>query len=157
MQGRYAQAAAEDNAKILDRQAADVIRRGQDEAAKYKKKIKQMQASQKVALAAQGIDVSGDDALAILQETGEIGEVDAMTIKNNAYREAYGLRAQGIDLRAQGKFARAQAQAEGVSSLLTSGMKAFDSFYSATSKKDNADKMSLSEETGGSRRGKGYY
>jgi len=150
MQGRYAQAAAEDNARLIDRQAADVVRRGFNEASLYKKKIKQTQASQKVSLAAQGIEISGDTALQILQETAEIGEVDAMTIRNNAYRQAYGLKAQAIDLRAQGKFSRAEASARGMSSLVTSGLKAFDSFYSATSspketKKYDARNMSSND------------
>jgi len=138
LEGKYAQAQGEANARLVERQAIDVIRRGEKEAFQYKKKLKLLQGSQKTSLAAQGIEISGDTALDILQETAEVSEIDAMTIRNNAWRESYGLKSQAIEYRAQGKFARAAAQAQAQSSLITGASKAYGNFSEAYGGKSNS-------------------
>ncbi len=129
--GKAAQNQAEANARLIDKQAAEEIRLGNKQAAEYKKKGKLTQASQKTAMAAQGIEVSSGSALDILLETAEITETDVQTIKNNAWRSAYGMKSQAIETRAQGLFDRASAQAQANSSLITSGLKAAGNFNSA--------------------------
>jgi len=129
LEGKFARNAADQSAEYAEKQAQDVIRRGFKEASLYKKKVKQMQGSQKAALAAQGIEISSGSAYDILEETAVMSEVDAMTIKNNAYLEAYGLKAQAINIRAQGRFDQISAKAKATSSLITGGLKAAGNFY----------------------------
>lgn len=123
-QGNFAKRQSEANARLAEIEAEERISKGEKEAFKYRKKIKQMQGSQKAALAAQGISISDGTAFDILSETAEFGEIDAMTIKNNAYKEAFGLKSQAIDYRTQGKFAKLQAQGESFRTLITGGLQA---------------------------------
>jgi hypothetical protein len=123
-QGDYESKMYELNSRLASLQAEDALRRGGKEAAAHKQKVKQMIGTQRVNLAAQGIEIDEGTALQIQEEAAYMGEIDAMTIKNNAWREAWGYRVQGSQLMAQSQISGIAGRAEAKNTLLTGGMNA---------------------------------
>lgn len=133
---RYGQQqwAADQNRQFSELMAEDAIRRGDRAALQHRKKVRQLIGSQRAALAAQGIDVNAGSAMDVQLDTASLGAQDAETIKNNAWREAWGLRSQASGYGAQAAmagisgglagFAGAQAQS---STFLTGGLNALNS------------------------------
>lgn len=123
-QGAYERQTFETNSRLAAIQAEDAIRRGDKEATELKKNTKRLIGSQRAALAAQGLDLEADDALAIQQETAELGAQDALTLKNNAWREGWGFRVQAQDSASRGAFAEVTAKNTARNTLLTGGLNA---------------------------------
>ena len=124
-QASYTRAVYDANAELFRMKADEAIRRGDVEAGKYKKKVKSMLGSQRARLAAAGVDISDVDSSAyqIQEETLRYGYADAQQIKNNAFREALGLRTQGALTGIEGRFKAATARYQGRMSLLVGGLK----------------------------------
>lgn len=121
-QASYESSMLESNARISDIQAADAIRRGDLEAANLKKKYKQVIGSQRAALAAQGLELGEDDAALIQQDTAELGALDVLDTKNNAWREAWGYRVRGANYRNQASMVRAAGSNSSRNTILTGGL-----------------------------------
>ena len=68
------------------------------------------------AMAANGLDLTFGSPLDTLVDTATLGELDALTIRSNAYREERDIRQQGANYRGQAGVDRAAA-----SSALTGG------------------------------------
>lgn len=95
------QAAVDRNNKIIsDRQAEDAIKRGQAEEEEHRRKVASVKGDQRVSFAARGIDLGSDVVVDTLSDTAMLGELDALTIRSNAEREAYGYRVQGMNYEA---------------------------------------------------------
>lgn len=82
--------AQDNNAKMAKTQAEDALRRGADEELALRQRVAQTQGAQTAALAARGLDVSSGSALGLISDTEYLGEIDALTIRDNAAREAWG-------------------------------------------------------------------
>ena len=124
---------AEINSRIAELGAKDALNRGQKVEAQYRQGTKKTIGSQRAAAAASGIRTDTGSARDIQTETANISELDAMTIKNNALREAFGYTAQGYQYgqearnsTMQGQLAQSQGLFEGTQSLLTGGMRTLD-------------------------------
>lgn len=124
--GDYQQSIFNINARFSELQGEDAIRRGDKEATKIKRQAKQLIGKQRATLAAQGIELDEGTALAIQEDTAELGAADAMTVRNNAWREAWGYRAQALDLRSQGRLAKLGSRNRAANSLLSGGLGALD-------------------------------
>lgn len=107
--GNAAQAQAEENARLLDLQATDAITRGNEAERRYRLGTTQFISSQRAGFAGQGVDVNSGSAADTQAESAGIGELDALTIRTNAAREAWGLNVRATNVRQQG----ANASAEG--------------------------------------------
>lgn len=94
-QARYQAQVAAQNKTLMDRQAADAVQRGQVAEQNRRYQTRQQIGQQTAALAAQGTDLEGSP-LDILGDTAAAGELDAVTIRSNAAREAYGYQVQGL-------------------------------------------------------------
>ncbi len=81
------------NATVAQQQADDAIARGKVEEQKRRMLTQQQIGTQTAALAGQGTDLEGSPT-DILGDTKATGELDALTIRNNAAREAYGYTMQ---------------------------------------------------------------
>lgn len=127
-EGRYLEDTYNSNARIMDMQAQDAKDRGDKKAQEVKTQAKKLIGSQRAAMAAQGLDLDQDDALAIQQETAEFGAVDAQTIKNNAWQEAWGYRVQAQDYRNKGVFANITAKQKAKATILTTGLNIMNTF-----------------------------
>lgn len=135
-QANYQAAVARNNQIIAERQAADALQRGEIAEKQHRLRVGQLAGRQRVALAANGVVVDQGSALDILGDTRELGELDALTIRSNAEREAYGYRVQGANfaadaglLDARGASARSAASLAGMSSLLSGAGSVADKWY----------------------------
>lgn len=96
----------EQNADIADAQARDATERGKTKEGRFRQDVSRLQGSQRARLAAQGIDIDTGSAGYLQSETAVIGEVDALTIRNNAAREAWGFKMQAVDARSKAQLTR---------------------------------------------------
>lgn len=121
-QGNYNAAVARANAANLDYAATDAIQRGQIAADQRRQDTARIIGSQRAAMS--GVQLSGGSSLDVLVGTAGIGAQDALTIENNAAREAWGYRTQAGYARQQAKFAKSQGYFGAASTILTGSMQA---------------------------------
>ena len=126
--GAYQLQIAETNSRLANIQAQDAISRGEKEAKALKIQTKRLIGAQRAAGAAQGQDLEGVEGeggfLDIQQESAGLGAMDALTIKNNAWREAWGYRVQGQDYLGRGRMSYLTSRAQARSTLITGGLTA---------------------------------
>ena|SRR5581483_4640823 len=84
-----AQVAAQ-NAKIARQQAVWITQAGEAQAAQQEMKTRATVGAIKAAEAASNIDVNSGSAVDVRSSAAELGQLDAITIRSNAAREAYG-------------------------------------------------------------------
>lgn len=109
--GDYNAQVAENNKIVAERQAADALARGQIAEDEQRRKTMAIKGAQRAALGASGVALDSGSPLDILGDTAAFGELDALTIRSNAEREAYGYRVQGMNFEAEAGLARAQGKA----------------------------------------------
>lgn len=124
------------NQFLFERQATDAIKRGEFAVGVSRRATKQLVGAQKAAQAAQGIRTDKGTALDIRQETQDIGELDALMIRNNAAREAMGFASQGVSSQMQSKaaifetkMAEREAKLRGADTLLTGSQRAYMQYH----------------------------
>lgn len=122
---KYEADAARRNAGLADLEAAGALRRGADAEARHRLQVAQLAGQQRNAFAANGIALDSGSALDVLGDTAALGELDALTIRLNAEREAWGLRAGAAGIGGQAGLASAEASGTtpwipGASTLLSS-------------------------------------
>lgn len=105
----YEAAVARNNQIFANRLADDALARGKIAETEQRKRVKQLQAAQRVAAAGQGVVVDEGSALDLTADTAALGELDALTIRNNAEREALGFRTQGINFQTSAALAQMRA------------------------------------------------
>lgn len=121
-EGNYQKQIFETNARLAEIQAEDATRRGDKAAKDHLAKTKKLIGSQRAAMAAQGLNLKEDDALALQQETAAYGAMDAQEIKNNAFREAWGYKVQANDYTYRGRMAKITGDSTARQSILTGGL-----------------------------------
>ncbi len=111
--GKHAREAAESqaeladyNAKVAELQAQDAVARGAIEENKFRQGVKLMIGSQRAGIAAGNIDVGFGSAVDVQADAAFLGEVDALQIRTNAAREAWGYKVQAADLHKRAEIAR---------------------------------------------------
>jgi hypothetical protein len=97
---------ADYNASVADLQAKDAIDRGQQESDRYRTQVRGLIGSQRAGFAAGNVDVGYGSAVDTQADTAQLGELDALTIKTNAAREAWGYQVNATDLRQEATIAR---------------------------------------------------
>lgn len=123
---QYQSQVAANNAKVAQQNAAWSIQAGNVQAANSGMQTKAQIGSQKAAQGASNVDVNTGSAAAVRAGTQEIGQDNALTIRSNAAKQAYGYEAQATSDTAQSQLdvmAGQQAQTAGdigaASSLLS--------------------------------------
>jgi hypothetical protein len=101
---------ADMNAKLTERRARDALERGQMEEQQQRMKTSQIIGQQKAAMAANGVDLKFGSPLDTLVDTATMGELDALTIRANTYREERDTRQQANNLTGQASMLRAEAK-----------------------------------------------
>lgn len=124
-QGKYLDKVSKVNAGVSEQAAKDALARGTIEADDMRRQTDRTIGTQRTAFAANGIDVNTGSAGQIQNDTAALGELDALTILNNAAREAYGYKVQAIDQRQQGKLAKYQGKMEAFGSILGGAEKVY--------------------------------
>lgn len=143
-QGNAAAAAADYNAKVSEmnaelseRRAKDALDRGANEEQKKRQEVQQILGRQQAAFAANGVDLSFGSPLDTITDTAVLGELDALTIRQNANREAYDYRVDAVNQRSgatlqrmQGQSAKTAGYLDAFGTVLGGGAKAFQTYKS---------------------------
>lgn len=121
--GKSQEALANYNAEIGHLRAQDAIARGEVAADKQHLLGRKVIGSQRAAFAASGVDITDPDSTAVntFADTAAVSELDALTIRTNAAREAWGYRMQAQNDQALGKVARAEGENKAIGSLISAG------------------------------------
>ena len=127
-QGKAAQAQANyqagisaNNAKIAEYQATDAETRGQQDEARHRQQVQRFLGTQKASIAGSGFELGDETSQSILGDTAAMGELDALTIRNNAQREAWGFRVQGSNATAEAGLQRMAGKQARTSSFWNAG------------------------------------
>ena len=119
------------NAAFKNDTANETINAGDTAADWQRVKAGQAIGTQRSAQAANGIDVNSGSSALIQDDTAMLGELDALTIQNNAAREAYGYRVQAAnDINNAGQTVR-NGKTAATGSILGGLGSAFGSFAGA--------------------------
>lgn len=116
-QGNAASAAASYNAQvsrmnadIADKNARDAIERGKIEEQQKRSEIAYLTGKQRASMAANGVDLSFGSPLDTIVDTAMLGELDALTIRTNAAREAYNYKVSAENARSDANLSLANAK-----------------------------------------------
>ena len=102
---------ADTNAQIAELGAQSALAQGAKEEQRSRLQTTALKKSQRVALAANGVDLGVGSAAELLTSTDLMGDIDANTIKANAMRSAWGYRTQATNYQNQASMNRATAGA----------------------------------------------
>lgn len=154
------------NARIYERAAQSELMKGQREEQNARLKTAHLKSAQRVALAANGVDLGVGSAANILTSTDVMGEIDANTIAANAVRSAWGYRTQATNASIDGIMKRSSASSispgmAAATSLLGSATGVAKSWYGLNKQgafdtpKDSSSSLPMSER--GNPQGNGYF
>lgn len=87
------------NARVAEAQGDDALLRGTEEEQRFRSTVRGLIGSQRAGFAAQGVNVGSGSAVDVQADAAYLGELDALTIRSNAQREAWGFRVQAEDAR----------------------------------------------------------
>lgn len=134
-QGIVEEARLNQNAAFAERQANDAISRGKKEVTNLKRNTKGLIGAQRASYAGQNVVVDSGSALDAQEDSAVMSELDALEIKGNAYREAYGYKVDAITQRGAAASARRASRVNSTSTLLTGanqalsyGLQSYDAF-----------------------------
>lgn len=119
--GRYNAQVATMNAKIADQNARDALERGKIEEQQKRQEIAMLTGRQRAAMAANGVDITYGSPLDTIVDTAMLGEIDALTIRSNAAREAYGYKVNAANSRADATLSLANGKSAKTAGYLSAG------------------------------------
>lgn len=145
-QASYQAKLGEINSRLANWQAQDAFARGGYEGNRAILKGNEVANEARGAQAAGGIDVNSGSALDVQNRSRTVGAMDALTIANNATREAFGYKVNAINSTASGQFAASSAQNQATNSLIAGGisslaygLKGADSIWGSSGKTPQPD------------------
>jgi len=107
------------NAKVSRMQADQATEIGAKAEFQHRIGVRRMIGAQRAGFAGQGVSLDDGSALEIAQDTAKWGEVDSLTIRNNAALQAWGYEQQALGFNIQGQVASATAMNNVAGTLLT--------------------------------------
>lgn len=113
-QAIYQSQVARQNQALMEQRAADALKRGQIAEENSRRLTRQRIGEQTARLAAQGVDLEGSPT-EILGDTAAAGELDALTSRANAARDAYGYRVASVGYETAGVLETTKALNSGYS------------------------------------------
>lgn len=90
------------NARVLENEAIRTRNKGTIEENKHREKVQQLIAKQRATTAASGVDVNSGSPLQLQEDAALLGEVDALTIRQNYQDQAVAKDNRGDLLNIQG-------------------------------------------------------
>ncbi|RCL00941.1 MAG: hypothetical protein JSC189_001034 [Candidatus Tokpelaia sp. JSC189] len=125
---------AQMNARIASQRARDALERGALEERQKRQQVSGLMGRQRMAFAKNNVDMAFGSPLDSIIDTAVMGEMDALTIRSNAAREAYDHDVASANARAQSPFykmeeknARTAGWLGAGETLLGGGAKAYSS------------------------------
>lgn len=88
---------ADTNARIAELGAQSMLNQGQQDIGKLTMQAGRVKSAQRVALAANGVDLGEGNAAELQASTDIMKEIDRNTIEANAVRSAWGYRTQAVN------------------------------------------------------------
>ena len=128
-QASASQQIANNNATMADYAAKDAQARGEEDAQAINRKAAALKSSQRVGLAAHGLDLGYGTAADLQDQTDFFAQSDVATARTNAGREAWRLRSQGQDYRSQGAAAAHNGSMQAMGSLIGGAGAVADKWY----------------------------
>ena len=123
-QASYNRLTGEFNAKLAEMDAEDALAMGESAVMDVEKEGRRIRGAQRSSLAAQGVDADKGSAAGVATDTfAEIAK-DKMTLRNNAWRQAWGFKVEAHKHRTAAAFGYAAGSNVAGSTLLTGGAKA---------------------------------
>jgi hypothetical protein len=129
-QAKWAVKVAERDAKAAENAQTDAVLRGQVEEMNVRRRGWQVAGAQRAAVAASGIDLGTGSSLEVLSDTAMLTELDALTARNNAQREALGYKDQRMAADLEGWLAKMRGKQQTFGTLLTGAAQATQMTYS---------------------------
>lgn len=114
----------ERNAQLAEFQAKESIKEGETAAQQRAQQVKKLIGRQRATAAAQGIEVNADSALDLQAEAAGFGALDIVTIRNNAWKQAWGYRVDSANNMSQARLTLVAGKYGARQTLLTGGMQA---------------------------------
>lgn len=127
-QGAFQSAMGQQNAAYKMQAADDALVRGGITADEQRKKTSQTIGSQRTGFAGNGIDVNSGTAAIVQDDTAMLGELDALTLANNAAREAYGYQVGAQNDLMNAGYAQSTAKSNALGSILGGASSAASSY-----------------------------
>lgn len=115
----YSSQIAANNAKIANQNAAFQGAEGEANAAAQEMRTRAKVGAITAAQGASGIDVNKGSAVDVREGTAELGQLDAMTIRSNAARAAYGFQTQSTGDTAQSQLDKSTAKNDTTAGYIT--------------------------------------
>lgn len=106
------------NAMFLRQSADDAIARGRRDSDQQRQDTQQLIGTQRTAQAASGGEINTGTNALIQQDTAQLGELDALTISNNAAREAYGYNVEATSNERNAKVIKKAGKNAVISSVI---------------------------------------
>lgn len=122
------------NQELNEIRAQELIAQSKDDILDRQDQVSKMLGTQRVNLAAQGIDIDSDAALQVQIETKEDGTEDVATIKNNAWKEAWGMEVQSQNEVMNAEMRVNEAEVNKFNSLVSAGAQGASQMYGGYSK-----------------------
>lgn len=97
---------ADYNAAVADLQSQDAIQRGTEAESFFRSEVRGAIGAQRAGIAAGNVDVAFGSAVDVQADAAFLGELDALQIRNNAQREAWGFQVSATDYRKRAEIAR---------------------------------------------------
>lgn len=124
--GAYDESVANTNAKISGLQADETLRAGSIAASKKNLETRQVAGAVRAAGGASGVDVSSGSTAATRISSDFAGNIDELTIRNNAARQAWGFKTQALTDTFQGQMEKMTATSQAHQTLITGGLNAIE-------------------------------
>ena len=127
------------NSQVAEWQAKDALIRGQKSEQTQRLKTAALKSTQKASFAARGVALDEGSPLSILEDTEFLGEMDALTLRDNTAKEAWGYKMQAQNYNSDAGMLSARAEAESptgsaFNSLLTGAGSVAASWYKRSTK-----------------------
>lgn len=122
--GVYDESVANTNAKLAELQGKQALAAGDAEIARREQKSRLQVGAARAVAGASGADIGSASTSRAIQSVEDVSRMDALTIKNNAARTAWGFQTQAILDRSKGQMARLTSKVQSEQTLITGGLKA---------------------------------
>jgi len=100
---------ADFNAHVAGLQSADALERGTEQENRFRDQVRGIVGRQRTEFAAGNIDTGFGSAVDVQADAATLGELDALTIRTNAAREAWGYDVQSYNYQQQARIDRKAA------------------------------------------------
>ena len=127
-QGKTQGEIAQFNTDTAKFQADDAAKKGLVDEENQLAKVKQIRAQQEVVMGAGNLDPTSGTAAQVLDQTTKMGTLDALTLRTNAARQAWGYTTQATNSELQGSMARTAGYFGAAGTLLSGGARAYGLF-----------------------------